>query len=137
MITVKRYDHKKINFTKPHCEQHEFYSCAVKFRHTDYWSAYQHFRSLRVALPAAKPQIYPCDYCDGLHVSSGKNYKDYNRLKKTLDNLERKMSTPGYSTKAPEEVRTRQAKLGLDLRARIAELESEYQIRQAKRAKAS
>jgi hypothetical protein len=110
-------------------DQKEFFRCATKFRHINYWTALDHVRSLREALPLANVAIYECRWCDGLHVTTGRSWKNWTKLTHSLKHLEKITSSPGYQEKAPKEIRTRDAKLLLDLRARIVELEAEYKIR--------
>lgn len=134
-MTLPRKNH---GWSYGHClledreyDQKEFYRCATKFRHVNYWTALHQMASLKTALPLANVRIYECPFCDGLHVTTGRSWKDWAKLTRSLQHLERVMSSPGYHEKAPKEIRTRDAKLVLDLRVRIAELQAEYDARKA------
>jgi hypothetical protein len=98
----------------------EFFRCAIKFRHTDYFSALLQARSMLADRPLSKPQIYECIYCDGLHLTGGTSHKDVERLKKSLANLEKQTANPGYIAKAPVHVKRKDAMIMAELREQIA-----------------
>ena len=102
----------------------EFYRCAVKLRHTDYLSALLHVRSMLQARPLANARIYECEFCEGLHITSGQSHKDVVRLQRSLEHLETLRQTPGYTEKAPAWVQAKDAQMILDLKARLLELET-------------
>jgi hypothetical protein len=102
----------------------EFYGCALKLRHLDYWSAMCHASSLKAAKPLANIHIYGCDYCGGLHVTSGdKRYNDSTQLQNSLAHLQKMMAHPNYALKVPQEIQARDAQLIVDIQARLIELE--------------
>lgn len=115
------YGHCKLE-DRPY-DQQEFYRCATKFRHLNYWTALYHVSSLRAMHPLANLNIYECRWCDGLHVTTGQAWKNKTKLKRSLKHLEHVMSHPSYAAKVPKEIQTRDAKLILDLRVRIKDLE--------------
>jgi hypothetical protein len=92
-------------------EQKEFISCAIKLRHIDYWTAIQHMRSLSLEMPLAHVRIYECQFCDGLHLTSGRSHKDYFGLVKSLSVLKERMGTEGYKKRAPRHIKARHVKL--------------------------
>lgn len=76
---------------------HQWTSCARKIRHDDFWSAYLHLRGLQRLNPWADIQIYPCDYCEGLHVG---NQLTFNQAIRSLKRLDRMMEHPNFERKA-------------------------------------
>jgi hypothetical protein len=114
-------------------EEKEFYRCAIKLRHTDYFSAMLHIRSMMRDRPLATCQIYECEFCDGLHVTSGRSHKDYFKLQRSLEHLESTRKTPGYVEKAPSWVQAKDAQMVLDLKTRLLELEAAHKRRQVSR----
>ena len=120
------------NIEDRYYSQREFHRCALKLRHTDYFSAILHINSMRKEIPLATPHIYECEFCDGLHVSSGKSHKDYFKLKHSLERLEEGIKHPGYAAKAPSWIQAKDAQIVLDLRVRLAELEVAYRKRKGR-----
>lgn len=104
-------------------DQKEFYRCATKLRHINYWTALHQMDSLRKVLPLANIAIYECEWCDGLHVTTGRSWKRWSKMKRSLLHLERVMADPGYYDKAPKDVQARDTKLVGYLQTRITELE--------------
>jgi hypothetical protein len=111
-------------------DEKEYYRCAIKLRHTDYFSAILHVRSMMQERPLATGQIYECPYCEGLHVTSGRGHKDYSRLQQSLEHLEKVRSHPSYAEKAPSWIQAKDTQMMADIRTRLLELEDKRKSRE-------
>lgn len=77
----------------------EWMQCARKICHTDFYSAYLHKRGLLRLNPHAEIDIYPCDYCGGLHVGNQLTVLQAERGLKKLDEM---MQHQNFELKTPE-----------------------------------
>lgn len=79
----------------------EWMQCARKILHTDFLSAYHHKRGLQKLNPWADIDIYPCDFCGGLHVG---NQLTFGQAERSLKRLSRMMEHPNFDRKVKPEV---------------------------------
>lgn len=100
----------------------EFYGCALKLWHPDYLSAILHIRRIRAERPLASMKVYECEFCGGLHITTGRSDKDSFKLQRSLEILQGKIAASGYSEGAPKHVQAKQAQTIIYLQFRIDEL---------------
>lgn len=60
---------------RPFKNQRQYNACARKIRHDNLWSAMLHIRGLeRRKKRSLDMNVYPCKYCQGLHVGRNNGY---------------------------------------------------------------
>jgi hypothetical protein len=111
-----------INIEDRFYTEDEYRRCAVKFRHTNVLHAFAHAKSIINSNPLARPGVYACPYCDGLHLTSGKMHKRPVLLQKSLTHLEHVMAHPNFFAKAPLHIQMRNTKMAEDIKIRLKEL---------------
>jgi hypothetical protein len=62
----------RVRAWRPITSLKQMYVCATKFVHHDFLSAMRHAERLRAKEPSRFFNIYPCRFCDGLHVGGCK-----------------------------------------------------------------
>lgn len=122
----RRHWHHRRNLEDRLYSFHEFRSCASKLRHAHALTALQHAFKLGQVRPLAKIAIYPCEYCDGMHVTTSHNDNDYSKLENSLHKLERIMSHPNFALRAPVYIQGKYTKMLADIQVRMLELEERH-----------
>lgn len=96
-------------------KRNPFFSCKIKKVHFDFWSAMQHCASLQQANPFSYIAIYKCDFCEGMHITTGGVGKKLSKIKKALDKNLKIMRDPLWWDKAPPEVIEHRVSLEIEL----------------------
>lgn len=92
--------------------QHQYYSCTRKFVHPNYWSAMLHARIVERLNPGSVVAIYPCEYCEGIHVGRCAFSR---ALVQGATKLDKIMAHPNFWLKAPPHIQEKMLKAREDI----------------------
>lgn len=102
----------------------EFKSCKSKLVHHDYLEAMFHAQAIEDSKHKWQEiHIYPCDYCDGIHIGRSGPPKHLIKLSRGIRKLNKIMAGAGFQAKASVETKERM----LDLRAKLIVELREYE----------